>query len=59
MSIACFHHTMNLLAETGTDCLAWPLMSNDFHLLLYPWKTKLSVFMRRFLTGYCKEQPRC
>ena len=41
-----------LLAETGTDCLAWALMSNHFHLLLRPRVTKLSVFMRRLLTGY-------
>lgn len=41
-----------LLAETGTDCLAWALMSNHFHLLLCPRMTKLSVFMRRLLTGY-------
>ena len=41
-----------LLAETGTDCLAWALMTNHFHLLLRPRETKLSVFMRRLLTGY-------
>ena len=41
-----------LLAETDTDCLAWALMSNHFHLLLCPQVTKLSVFMRRLLTGY-------
>ncbi len=41
-----------LLIATGTDCLAWALMSNHFHLLLRPQSTKLSVFMRRLLTGY-------
>lgn len=41
-----------LLSETGTECLAWALMSNHFHLLLRPRVTKLSVFMRRLLTGY-------
>jgi REP element-mobilizing transposase RayT len=41
-----------LLADTGTDCLAWALMSNHFHLLLCPRVTKLSVLMRRLLTGY-------
>lgn len=41
-----------LLAETGTDCLAWALMFNHFHLLLRPRTTRLSVFMRRLLTGY-------
>jgi REP element-mobilizing transposase RayT len=41
-----------LLIATGTDCLAWALMSNHFHLLLRPQSTKLSVFMRRMLTGH-------
>jgi putative transposase len=41
-----------LLVETGTDCLAWALMSNHFHLLLCPRVTTLSIFMRRLLTGY-------
>lgn len=41
-----------LLIETGTECVAWALMSNHFHLLLCPRMTKLSVFMRRLLTGY-------
>lgn len=41
-----------LLVETGTECLAWALMSNHFHLLLCPRVTNLSVFMRRLLTGY-------
>lgn len=41
-----------LLSETHTECLAWALMSNHFHLLLRPRETKLSVFMRRLLTGY-------
>lgn len=41
-----------LLIATGTECLAWALMSNHFHLLLRPRSTKLSVFMRRLLTGY-------
>ena len=41
-----------LLISTGTDCLAWALMSNHFHLLLRTRATKLSVLMRRLLTGY-------
>ena len=41
-----------LLQETGTQCLAWALMSNHFHLLLRPTREKLSLFMRRLLTGY-------
>lgn len=41
-----------LLQETSTDCLAWALMRNHFHLLLRPRAAKLSTFMRRLLTGY-------
>lgn len=41
-----------LLRESGTDCLAWALMSNHFHLLLRPGQTGLAAFMRRLLTGY-------
>lgn len=41
-----------LLISTGTDCLAWALMTNHFHLLLRSRATKLSVLMRRLLTGY-------
>lgn len=42
----------NLLQKTGTDCLAWALLTNHFHLLLRPKSTKLSLLMRRLLTGY-------
>ncbi len=41
-----------LLQQTGTQCLAWALLSNHFHLLLRPTREKLSFFMRRLLTGY-------
>jgi len=41
-----------LLLKTGTDCLAWSLLSNHFHLLLRPTKVKLADMMRRLLTGY-------
>ena len=41
-----------LLVETGTDCFAWSLMSNHFHLLLRPNQIELSSLMRRLLTGY-------
>jgi REP element-mobilizing transposase RayT len=41
-----------ILVDTGTDCLAWALMSNHFHLLLRPQSTRLSLLMRRLLTGY-------
>ena len=42
----------NLLEETGTDCFAWSIMTNHFHLLLRCNQTELSRFMRRLLTGY-------
>jgi putative transposase len=41
-----------LLVQTGFDCLAWSLMTNHFHLLLRPRKTRLAPFMRKLLTGY-------
>ncbi len=41
-----------LLVETGTDCYAWALLDNHFHLLLQPNTTSLSSVMRRLLTGY-------
>jgi putative transposase len=41
-----------LLISTGTDSLAWALLSNHVHLLLRPSATKLSILMRRLLTGY-------
>ena len=41
-----------LLHKTNTECLAWALMTNHFHLLLYPRQVKLAIFMRRLLTGH-------
>ena len=41
-----------LLQETDTDCFAWALISNHFHLLLRPRCIELKQFMRRLLTGY-------
>lgn len=41
-----------LLVQTGTECLAWALMSNHVHLLLRPRQTLLAPVMRRLLTGY-------
>lgn len=42
----------SLLVETGTDCFAWALIPNHFHLLLRCNRLELSRFMRRLLTGY-------
>ncbi|MDD2320493.1 MAG: transposase [Geobacteraceae bacterium] len=41
-----------LLVETETDCYAWALIPNHFHLLLRCKCVELSRFMRRLLTGY-------
>jgi putative transposase len=41
-----------LLIQTGTECLAWSLMTNHVHFLLRPRNTRLAPFMRRLLTGY-------
>ncbi|MFZ3208558.1 MAG: transposase, partial [Geobacteraceae bacterium] len=41
-----------LLHKTNTECLAWALMTNHFHLLLCPRQVKLAIFMRRLLTGH-------
>jgi REP element-mobilizing transposase RayT len=42
----------SLLVETDTDCFAWALLPNHFHLLLRCNHFALSHFMRRLLTGY-------
>ena len=41
-----------LLVETDTDCFAWALIPNHFHLLLKPKGCELKHFMRRLLTVY-------
>jgi len=41
-----------ILEETKTQCLAWALMSNHFHLLLKTGKRPIATVMRRVLTGY-------
>ena len=42
----------NILEETKTQCYAWALIPNHFHLLLRTGKTPLSKVMRRLMTGY-------
>ncbi len=37
---------------TESDCLAWALIPNYFHLLLRCNRVELSRFMRRLLTGH-------
>ncbi len=41
-----------ILPNTGTECLAWSLIPNHFHLLLRTGKTPISNVMRKLLTGY-------
>jgi REP element-mobilizing transposase RayT len=41
-----------LLQETETDCYAWALLDNHFHLLLRPRSRTIGNLMRRLLTGY-------
>ena len=42
----------NLIAETGTRCLAWALIPNHVHLLLRSSEVPIASVMQRLLTGY-------
>ena len=41
-----------LRVETDTQCYAWALRTNHFHLLIVHQRDTLARFMRRLLTGY-------
>jgi len=41
-----------IISDTKTDCLAWAIIPNHFHLLLRTGVTPISSVMRRLLTGY-------
>lgn len=41
-----------ILEESQTQCYAWALIPNHFHLLLRTGTTPLSKVMRRLMTGY-------
>jgi len=41
-----------ILEQTQTQCYAWALIPNHFHLLLRTAPTPLSKVMRRLMTGY-------
>ena len=41
-----------LIPQTRTDCFAWTLIPNHFHLLLRTGSIPISDLMRRLLTGY-------
>ena len=42
----------HLVESTGTRILAWVLMDNHVHLLLFSGPSGIATFMRRLLTGY-------
>ena len=44
----------DLSKQTDTRILAWSLLGNHAHLLLFSGPSGLSVFMRRLLTGYAQ-----
>ena len=44
----------NLANQTDTRILAWSLLSNHVHLLLFSGPAGLPLFMRRLLTGYAQ-----
>lgn len=41
-----------ILEDTQTQCYAWTLIPNHFHILLRTGPTPLSTVMRRLMTGY-------
>jgi REP element-mobilizing transposase RayT len=41
-----------ILTETQTECYAWALIPNHFHLLIRTGEISLSTVMRRLLTGH-------
>jgi putative transposase len=42
----------SILRDTDTQCFAWALIPNHFHLLLKTGATPISTVMKRLLTGY-------
>ena len=41
-----------IIEETGTECYAWALIPNHFHLLLRTGNAPIATVMRRLLTGH-------
>lgn len=48
----------DLINETKTQCFAWALIPNHFHLLLKTGTVPISTLMRRLLTGYAVNHNR-
>jgi len=47
-----------VLSETETQCVAWTLIPNHFHLLLKTGKVPIALVMKRLLTGYAMHYNR-
>jgi putative transposase len=47
-----------IIQETQTQCFAWALIPNHFHLLLKTGTTPISTVMKRLLTGYAMHYNR-
>ena len=47
-----------ILSESKTQCFAWALIPNHFHLLLKTGATPISTVMKRLLTGYAMRYNR-
>ncbi len=47
-----------ILGDTGTQCFAWALIPNHFHLLLKTGATPIATVMKRLLTGYAMHYNR-
>ena len=47
-----------ILGDTGTQCFAWALIPNHFHLLLKTGSTPIATVMKRLLTGYAMHYNR-
>ncbi len=47
-----------VLSDTKTQCFAWALIPNHFHLLLKTGGTPISTVMKRLLTGYAMHYNR-
>lgn len=41
-----------IIEQTGTECYAWALIPNRFHLLLRTGNAPIATVMRRLLTGH-------
>jgi putative transposase len=48
----------SILTDTGTQCFAWALIPNHFHLLLKTGSVPIATVMKRLLTGYAMHYNR-